>query len=178
MSLDPMPDAATLLRMKADRERLVPPLRAGHYVHVVGTPPNPPMTLTTYPVQPITLRLPWSALVSDNDKFVAKRRGEKAMMVITEPYATAKERIAQLARDTMGNHAALEVPLSLTARVWFPGGRTNDVTNWCKLVHDALEGIVYTDDRWIHDARWIRAGVDVDAPRCELTIAALLPPTP
>jgi hypothetical protein len=40
-------------------------------------------------------------------------------------------------------------------------------------VHDALEGVVYTKDRWLDDVRWYRAGVDVDAPRAEITISPI-----
>lgn len=127
--------------------------------------PNCPVSST-----PITLRIPWSALVSDNDKFVAGMKGPKPVIRITKEYAEAKARIASLARDTMAGRPPIGQPVELTARVWFPGNRGNDVTNWCKLVHDALNEIVYEDDKLIHDARWIKAGIDVDAPRAEITI--------
>lgn len=129
-----------------------------------------PKSATAVPVGPITLRLPWSCLVSDNDKFVAFMRGSKPAIKITSAYATAKERIAGLARDVMGERAAFDVPLSFTARVWYPDKRARDLTNWCKLVHDALSTIVYADDSLLRDVRWKHAGVDVDAPRAEILI--------
>lgn len=30
--------------------------------------------------------------------------------------------------------------------------------------HDALETVVYSNDKWLYLATWRRAGVDVDAP--------------
>jgi Holliday junction resolvase RusA-like endonuclease len=36
-----------------------------------------------------------------------------------------------------------------------------------------MAGTIFEDDSQLHDVRWIRAGVDVDAPRCELTITPL-----
>lgn len=118
----------------------------------------------------VTLRLPWSCLVSDNDKFVAFLRRGKPAMRITPEYATAKERITALARDRMGDRAPLDCPLAFTARVWYPSNHPRDLTNWCKLVQDALSGVVYADDRLLRDVRWTHAGVDVDAPHAQITI--------
>lgn len=123
---------------------------------------------------PFRLSLPWSCLVSDNDKHRAQLRGTgpsaKAVMVITRSYATAEERIHALALQRMDGASPAAEPLALHARVWMPDERVHDLTNSCKLVHDALEGTVYQNDRWLYDVRWTRAGVDVDAPRCELMI--------
>jgi Holliday junction resolvase RusA-like endonuclease len=51
--------------------------------------------------------------------------------------------------------------------------RRHDAVNFAKCTHDALEKLVYTTDHWLYDVRWIRAGVDVDHPRAELTITPL-----
>jgi Holliday junction resolvase RusA-like endonuclease len=75
----------------------------------------------------------------------------------------------------MDGRPAAACPLRLEARVYVPDNRVHDVVNFSKCVHDALKGTVFTDDQWLHDVRWIRAGVDVDAPRCELTITPLCP---
>jgi hypothetical protein len=130
--------------------------------------------VTTAAVWPVKLVLPWSCLISDNLKHRAQLRGSgpsaKAVMVITRAFATAEEQIRALGLSKMGGAAPASEPLALLARVWMPDERVHDLANSCKLVHDALEGAVYQNDRWLYDVRWTRAGVDVDAPRCELTI--------
>jgi Holliday junction resolvase RusA-like endonuclease len=124
---------------------------------------------------PVTLHLPWSTLVSDNEKFRAMLRGDQAIMVIKRPYREASDRIHQLAMSKAAGAQPAAEPLQLVARVWFPDNNVRDMTNWSKLVFDALKGAVYEDDRWLHDVRWIRMGTDVDAPRAEITITPLLP---
>lgn len=155
MSLDPMPDAATLLRMKAEREAR----------------PRGLTVIQATPTKPICVRIPWSALVSDNDKYTVA----VSKLVLTDVYRNAKRAIGNAGADAMGGFATLNGPLSLVARVWMPDNRPHDLTNFCKVVHDGLEKVVYRSDAQLHDVRWIRAGVDVDAPRCELTISPMTP---
>jgi len=162
-----MPDAATLLRMKAEREgRRTPPNAAllTAFRSVEALPPSPR-------AEAITLRLPWSCLVSDNRKYGVL----DGKLIAQKPYRAAKKAIHALAVEAMQGRAPADCPVSLTARVWMPDNRPHDLTNSCKLVHDAIEGAIVSNDRWLHDVRWIRAGVDVDAPRCELTITPLPP---
>jgi Holliday junction resolvase RusA-like endonuclease len=178
VTLDPMPDAATLLRMKAEREGRS--RRATFVTQILGGyPPTFTVTDTTtltalvLPPQTITrsisLRIPWSALVSDNAKYGVVN----GKLIAQKPYRAAKKAIASLAQDAMAGRPPAECPLALHARVWMPDNRRHDLTNSCKIVHDALEGTIYTDDVWLHRVTWERAGVDVDAPRCELTISPL-----
>jgi Holliday junction resolvase RusA-like endonuclease len=126
-------------------------------------------------VWPVTLHLPWSTLISDNKKFRAVQRGDQAIMAINAGYREAAERIRELAMSKAAGAQPAAEPLQVTARVWFPDNGVRDMTNWSKLVFDAMKGTVYEDDRWLHDVRWIRLGVDVDAPRAEITITPLLP---
>jgi Holliday junction resolvase RusA-like endonuclease len=126
---------------------------------------------------PVTLTLPWSTLASDNVKHRAMLRGSQPAMVINRGYADAFEKIHDLATLRVNHAQPAAEPLALVARVWMPDNRVHDLTNSCKLVHDALEGAVYENDRWLHDVHWIRAGVDVDAPRAEITIRPLTIPT-
>ena len=178
-----MPDAATLLRMKAEREGrsrraafgglpgagfVVETANSGATTTLVSVRFEGPLLL------PVRLRIPWSALVSDNDKYTVNPR-KRGSLILTPEYREAKRRIAALAVGAMQDRPAAQCPLALVARVWLPNRRKHDVCNFSKCVHDALAGIVYQDDMWLHDMRWIRAGVDVDAPRCELTITPLTP---
>lgn len=159
------------------------------YVHVAGTPPNPPATLTTTPTTdayftaapaiawPVRILIPWSHLVSDNERkepYLVHVDGKPAArMRLSRKYAAALERIQQLARNKVGDAAAVAMPLAIRGLVWVPDERPHDVANFEKLVHDALEGPLYTNDRWLHDIHWTRAGVDVDAPRAEITITPI-----
>lgn len=126
-------------------------------------------------VWPVTLLLPWSYLVSDNARYVARVVGARdkphAKLNLSPDYRRGKGQVAQAARTKLGDVEPVSIALTLEARVWVPDEiRAHDVCNFAKAVHDALQTIVYTNDRWLWDTRWIRAGVDVDAPRCELTI--------
>jgi hypothetical protein len=123
------------------------------------------------PELPINLRIPWSALVSDNAKYGVL----KGKLIAQKPYREAKRAIGALARDVMQGRPPAAIPLQLVAKVYVPDRRVHDVVNFSKCVHDSLKGTVFVDDQWLHDIRWIRAGVDVDAPRCELTISPLTP---
>ena len=189
MSLDPMPDTDTLLRMKAEREARGrrpftverEPLgeseaftvRGCRLVPVPGMLMAGPHSYEMRPARwPISLRIPWSALVSDNAKYGVVN----GKLIAQKPYRAAKKAIGKLAADAMNGRPAAACPLALVARVYVPDNRVHDVVNFSKCVHDALKGTVFTDDQWLHDVRWIRAGVDVDAPRAEITISPLLLP--
>lgn len=119
---------------------------------------------------PIRLVLPWSALVSENRRFCA--RGNSIFM--TPEYRAAREKMVAVARAAMTLEGLvfqpLAQPLALVARVWFPDNRIHDAPNFAGATHNALKKIVFVDDRWLHDVRWLRAGVDVDAPRAEIEL--------
>ena len=121
---------------------------------------------------PVRLTLPWSFLIADNRKYAPALRGEKAVIILTEPYRRAKHMTHELARATLGTPKPepAAFPLSIEAAVWVPDNRIHDSVNFSKCVHDALEGTVYTKDRWLKSTHWYEAGVDCDHPRAELTI--------
>jgi hypothetical protein len=119
---------------------------------------------------PFRLTLPWSHLVSDNRKYAPALRGGKPAMILTVGYRAAKRLAAIVARTAWGDGVPYaDGLLELTARVYFPNDyRRRDAHNFQKCAHDALSGIVYADDSQLVP-RWIPAGVDVDAPRAEMT---------
>jgi Holliday junction resolvase RusA-like endonuclease len=180
--LDPFPDRSRIAELYRERtgqelvlDGVTQPRDLGHF-NCAGRYVMP----KEQPVRdaiawPFTITLPWSCLVSDNVKHRAMLRGTQPAMVINRGYADAEEKIRTLAASRVVGCAPAAVPLALTARVWMPDNRVHDLTNSCKLVHDALEGAVYENDRWLYDVHWIRAGVDVDAPRAEITILPLPP---
>jgi Holliday junction resolvase RusA-like endonuclease len=89
--------------------------------------------------------------------------------------AAPAETVQELAADEQnGTATAITAPVGLTVRVYFPDARKRDAGNLRKLVTDALQGAaVIADDCLIHDERWIRAGIDRQNPRAELTITPL-----
>lgn len=129
-----------------------------------GPPPAPPRW-------PFRLVLPWSHLISDNRKYCPALRGGKPAIILTSDYRNAKRLAGIAARKAWGDAVPYaDGLLELTARVYFPNDyRKRDAHNFQKCAHDALKGIVIEDDD-ILVPRWIPAGVDVDAPRAELTI--------
>lgn len=137
--------------------------------------------ITSAPL-PFLIALPWSHLVSDDDRVTPwlNPKTGKATIILTDRYKAARDSIHSLLRQAMGGShneaptfAPLAQPLRLEARVFVPNNQHRDVHNFAKGVHDALERKVYQNDSWLHDTRWIRAGVDVDRPRAEITITPL-----
>lgn len=122
---------------------------------------------------PVKLTLPWSYLVSDNAKYGVLN----GKLMLTAGYRMAKGLIRDRAREVLGDPPPepATIPLSLEAAVWLPDNRIHDVCNFAKCAHDALEGVVYTKDAWLHRIVWYRAGVDVDQPRAALTIRPITP---
>lgn len=139
---------------------------------------EPPAPLVVHPAA-VRLTLPWSALCPDNERESAglTMRGGKPLprKVMTARYREARNKIIGVARELMRteNAAPFDVPLSLVAHVFTPTQRRVDVANFAKGVHDALNKIVYTDDNWLYDVRWVRCGMDMDRPRVELEISPL-----
>lgn len=64
--------------------------------------------------------------------------------------------------------------LTVSIIAWLPDARRRDLDNLLKAPLDALgHARVYADDSQIHDLRIVRAGVDRDSPRLEITIGVL-----
>jgi Holliday junction resolvase RusA-like endonuclease len=116
--------------------------------------------------RPMVVRIPWSYLISDNAKYGVLN----GRIILTKRYRAAKARIRELARDQLPNRVPYAQPVRLQARVYVPNANKRDVANYGKCVHDALEGVCYSNDAWIDSVTWLRAGVDVDAPRVELSV--------
>ncbi len=161
----------------------VPPERARVVALSETRPAIPPRTvvevLAMPPIPwPVRLTIPWSHLVSDNRKFIVAA----GKLVLSPQYRAAKAMMRAVAAAAIGGTGLYEpanYPLALHAQVWVPDDtRAHDQANFAKATHDALEGVIYTKDRWLYRVVWERAGTDVDAPRCELVIAPLSHPSP
>jgi Holliday junction resolvase RusA-like endonuclease len=129
----------------------------------------------------LELVLPWSTLVSDNEREEPTIIAGKPAKRHTAKYREAREKIKQaVTRQLLAAGYALPVyadeVLVERAEIFFPRGHNQpDPLNFAKGVNDALEGLTYHKDAQITEGTWRRAGVDVDAPRCELTLTLLEP---
>lgn len=121
-------------------------------------------------VLPVTVVIPWSHLVSDDDKYGVM----KGRMILQQRYREMRSAIRTRARKQVGEVLPVTYPVALEAMVYVPDNRIHDVPNFAKLVHDALEKVIYPKDSLLWRAVWERAGVDVDQPRAEVTVAPYL----
>ncbi len=130
-----------------------------------------PTTQPRYQDFPIRLVVPWSALCSDNQKYVpAHTKGGHQKLILTDAYREAKRKTRELAQQAMHGNVPCRMPLKLLAEVWVPDNRPHDIANFCKNAHDAMEGVVYANDAQLHDVHWINRGSDVDQPRAIITL--------
>ena len=119
----------------------------------------------------VSLVLPWDCLTPDNRRF--NSRGH----TLTARYRQGKEKIYLLA---MGQTKAPR-PVFPSQRVkmeldfFVPDLRKRDPSNLLKSVCDALEGVLYTDDKQIDALSWERAGLDRDNARVEITLSIYKP---
>jgi Holliday junction resolvase RusA-like endonuclease len=116
---------------------------------------------------PLSITLPWSHLVSDNDRYGVSG----GRMILSKRYKAARAAIKALLRDQLAGQTPIAFPVALHARVFVPDRRTHDVPDFAKGVLDAIQRQIYTNDAWVYDSRWTRAGVDCDRPRAEITIS-------
>lgn len=110
--------------------------------------------------------LPWSLLVSDNDRTQPVVAGSKVRMVLSKRYKEAKEAARVLLMSQVGGNPPLTGRVRITASLIEPNAhRTRDLSNFAKMVHDALSGIVYLDDGQIDSLTWRRGEPCIDRPR-------------
>ncbi len=149
---------------------------------------RPNMSVAHPLLEPVTVTLPWSVLLPDNAKWVPviRRNPDRAKLCLTIAYRSHKKRAVDEIRKQLWPNATegvaedlparfpLSVRLQLLASLVEPDRRTRrDLSNYCKLVHDSMTGIVYDDDSQLDAVTWLRLPVDIDRPRLELTISPL-----
>lgn len=129
---------------------------------------------------PVTLTFPWSALVSDNDHYTAVPAGEgRAKLILTRAYREAKAKAAVTARDALGlgpdDPSVFGKQLVAAHLVLVPprGHHVPDLLAIAKNLHDALEGVVYDNDRQIKAVSYAYAPPNIDQPHAQLTITPL-----
>lgn len=145
----------------------------GFTVPLIELPQPKALRRTQDAAREITVLLPWSMLVPDNERMAPAMRGKRAALVMALEYRNAKKRAAALAR-TQVSIAPFTGPVKLVARLIEPNNHRRDLTNYVKLVHDALTGVAFLDDSQIVEAHWIKQGVNIDAPGLDIRITAAL----
>ena len=114
---------------------------------------------------PYDIVLPWRGLVPDNRRFI----GGKAH-VLTRRYRTGKELCATLAMTQVrGRPVHPEGAVWMHLAFYMPDKRRRDPNNLLKGIADALEGIVYVDDKQIEKLEWENMGIDRKYPRVEIS---------
>lgn len=118
----------------------------------------------------ITLSIPFHDLVSDNEKYIVAH----SRIILSKRYRTAKNTIAMLALMVPASKRPLVGKIKLEAVLFEPDlSRTRDPSNFAKLTHDSLQGVLYENDGQIDDLHYKRGGVDADNPRLELVLTPI-----
>jgi Holliday junction resolvase RusA-like endonuclease len=119
----------------------------------------------------VRLTLPWDCLTPDNRRF--NQQGH----VLTTRYREGKEKIYLLAmiqiRPPRPAFPTEKVQMNL--QFFVPDKRKRDPNNLLKGIADALEGVVYTDDKQIDGLSWKKAGLSRQNSRVEITVCLYTP---
>jgi Holliday junction resolvase RusA-like endonuclease len=116
------------------------------------------------------LTLPFDVLTPDNRRFHAGKGH-----VLTGRYRQGKEAIYLLAISQIKppRPAFPTERLELDLDFFMPDKRKRDPTNLLKGLLDALEGVVYSDDKQIDALSWRKGALDRESPRVEINIRLL-----
>jgi Holliday junction resolvase RusA-like endonuclease len=166
LGLDPPLSDAQLLALKAERDTRAANRASGGGVAETSGSFRQTSVLPRPRLEIVRIRLPWSTLVSDN-----QRSGATSWLGKEYRAAVARARIEV---QKQLNAGPIDVRVRVEGRLWEPNRQRRDIANYEKLALDALKKLVYADDDLVDEIEWTRAGVDVDAPRLELTVIPLL----
>ena len=116
-----------------------------------------------------------------------RRKGDMKLTLTTMPISTNKlyqgrrfltkegkankEAISWEAKAQWMPRKPITGKIATTARLYFKDGRMLDIEN-LKALWDSLSGIVYEDDRQIHELHIFKE-IDKQRPRVEITISSL-----
>lgn len=123
---------------------------------------------------PLMLVLPWSMLVSVDDRYGATMRNGRPLLILTARYREAGAKIRDLARRAAHDNGPDLGRVKVEGHVFVPDNRIHDTSNFAKLVEDSLQRIVYQNDAQVKWSSWQEMGVDVDRPRAEVRISRLV----
>jgi Holliday junction resolvase RusA-like endonuclease len=136
-----------------------------------------PLVPVTHTLTAVTVVIPFPLLVSDNLRMIPiiMRKGKATypLLVANAKYKKAKIAIATVVRAQLPKPWGIYTGrCTLDAVIHEPNAsRTRDLTNWAKIVSDALSGLLYVDDGQLDRSTWIRGAVDPVHPRLVLTVS-------
>ena len=114
--------------------------------------------------------LPWEVLASDNLRKRYKGDGEKAWA----GYKNARDNAHLLAIPQVASRPKFPTgDVRMSVVFTLPDLRRRDPNNLTKMICDALTGVAYEDDAQIAAMSWVRAGIDKDGARAEVTVEAI-----
>ncbi|MER5644740.1 RusA family crossover junction endodeoxyribonuclease [Streptosporangium sp. NPDC002524] len=70
------------------------------------------------------------------------------------------KKVARVAQNAMAGSLPYVVPVRLDVKIFYVGGVKPDNDNVTKLLQDVFEGIIYANDRQIHDTVLMRRDID------------------
>ena len=125
------------------------------------------------PAPSLAFTVPYATMCPDNDRFLVAR----GRMILTARYRKALVDVAAAAARAMEHSLwrMTEEPVQLKVCAYLPDKRVRDVSNFAKLIGDALSGFAYFDDVQVYEAWFRKMGIDRDNPRVEILVSLLTP---
>lgn len=120
--------------------------------------------------------LAFTVLGNPQPKERARRGKSKSGKVVwytpkrTVDYEAAVRNVARLA---VPRGWPMTAAYSLTVTAWLPDGRHRDGDNILKAVGDALQGVLYDNDRRVVESIARRGGIDRENPRTVVEVAVM-----
>lgn len=121
--------------------------------------PSPPLR---------SLSVPWRVLVSDNQRH-GMGRGK---IILTQKYRSALLQMRTVFASPCWR--LMEGDIAVTVTLHEPNAsRKRDLSNFSKLLHDAMIGTILVDDSQIQRMTYQRGPVDPENPRADITVSVL-----
>jgi Holliday junction resolvase RusA-like endonuclease len=111
--------------------------------------------------------IPKAMLVSENDRIGGKVNGR---FILSKNYRDKKRLLARFLAVSLAKEDLIEGPVRVRGTVHWPDNHRRDLTMFLKVLHDALNGVAYTDDSQIWDFHYTRGANDAANPRLELVV--------
>lgn len=116
---------------------------------------------------PLKLTIPYVPNMGGNARLAPSSGGG---FRLSEGYRKAKAHAVEHVMVGSAGHKPTEEPVELTITAHWPDHRGRDVDAPIKLVQDALIGYVIEDDDQVVRLEAVKAGVDSEDPRIEVTV--------
>ena len=109
---------------------------------------------------------------SVNHMYFTTRTGQRILKKEAKEWIATAQEIARKACGEQGWVKTEKTKIIMEITTYWKDKRRHDVHNGIKITADALEGILYDDDKWVLP-RYIDFDVDKENPRLEIKIMKL-----